>query len=79
MKPLITWALGSYSTEHGSAGEVPLFTIAWKTIRSRPDWSMRTVLPDMTGYTWKSNSKDELKAKAEEALAQWLARVQGER
>jgi hypothetical protein len=79
VKTLITWKPGKYSIEQGSAGGVHLFTVAWKTLQSKPDWNMRTKLPDMRGYAWESDSKDELRAIAEGTLAGWLARVQGER
>lgn len=74
---LIAWAQGKYNGYEGSAGDIRLFSITWKTQRGDPDWLMRTDLPGMQHKSWKSDDADGLKADAEKVLAAWMARVSG--
>ena len=72
---LITWVPGKHSGFQGSANGIPLFSISWSMQRGQPDWSMQTGLPGTSSRGWQSDDIEELKAKAEKVLANWIARV----
>ena len=73
----LTWNEGRHISVSGVAGDIPLFSINWKTQRDHPDWQMRTELPGFAGKVWEDDDRDALKAQAEQVLGEWLARVNG--
>jgi hypothetical protein len=77
-KARLTWQAGQYTTHHGTAGGLRLFSITWKSRREEPNWLMRTDLPGHAGREWKNDDMAALQAQAERILADWLTRVGGE-
>jgi hypothetical protein len=77
MTNLLTWEAGNYNSYVGLAGGVRLFSITWKTRREAPDWKLRADLTGIAGREWEHDDREFLQARAEEALAAWLARVTG--
>jgi hypothetical protein len=74
-KALLTWQEGQYGGFNGKAGNIQLFSIYWRTVRTGKNWQMRTELPGFTGKQWESDDRAELEAAAEKFLAAWIARV----
>jgi hypothetical protein len=77
-KTRLTWIEDPYSYV-GSAGDVRLFSVTWRSRREDPCWLMRSELPGFTGREWKADDKDALLARAEELLGFWLAKVGGDK
>jgi hypothetical protein len=78
-KTRLTWQDEHYSLD-GRAGPgrgVRLFSITWHNTKADPDWLMRSDLPGFAAKTWKDDDQDALQARAEVALAQWLAMING--
>lgn len=76
-RTLVTWEDSRYTGWRGSAGGTEMFIISWRTARDDPAWSMTSMFPGIYGH-WKSDDPERLKAIAEEKLAAWLARVNGD-
>jgi hypothetical protein len=72
---MITWKPGKYSSEQGSAGSVGLFGITYRTKHDAPAWTMRTSLPGLQSRQWQDDDRDVLRARAEDVLGEWLARI----
>jgi hypothetical protein len=72
---MITWKPGKYGSESGTAGSVSLFGITYRTQREAPAWTMRTSLPGLESRQWQDDDRDVLKARAEDILGRWLARI----
>ena len=72
---MITWKPVKYSGESGTAGSVGLFGITYRTQREAPAWTMRTSLPGLQSQQWQDDDRDVLKARAEDILGAWLARI----
>ena len=70
----LTWTTGEYGVQHGWAGKVALFTIAYRTVSSDPAHTLQSTLPGFNrrGQQWKHDDADALKAKAEKLLTAWL-------
>jgi hypothetical protein len=74
MAERITWKQGQYSITSGYVGGLPLFTIAWKTSRAAPDWTLQVDLPGGWEHL-ASDDKDALKQRAEAALVVFVERL----
>jgi len=72
---LLTWTRGKYSGETGTAGNIALFSINWRTVRTGKDWNMRTELPGFTAKRWEADDREELHGIAEALLARWIGHV----
>lgn len=71
----ITWREGHYNSFQGYAGKVRLFTISWRTVRSEPDWLMKTSLPGFDSHAWRDDARIALERLAEDVLDKWLAAI----
>ena len=72
---LITWKPDRFNVHTGSAGDIELFSIYYRTRKDEPAHFMQSKLPGLEGQTWRSDSRDELKKVADEQLAAWLTRI----
>lgn len=72
----ITWRAGRFADHRGTVGGVEAFAIHWHTRREDPNYFLNSILPGVR-LDDKSDDLDFLKAKADEVLAAWLARMGG--
>lgn len=77
MTSLLTWKPGQYNTHTGSAADLRLFSVTWKSRREDPNWLMRSDLPGFEGREWKNDDLAELQGLASAVLAAWLSKITG--
>ena len=73
----LNWREGQYTSSHGYAGPLHVFTISWKTLREDPNWIMACSLPGLEGKRWKHDDREALRERAGRILADWLQQVFG--
>ncbi len=70
----ITWTTDRYYTMRGTVGELDLFTIDMTTIRSGPQYFLRTRLEfEVAGMDMHGDDPEALKDAAERLLAAYVA------
>ena len=73
----IEWREGRYAANSGHVGKLHLFTVAWKSVSTDPNWVMSCMLPGLEGQRWKDDNENVLRELAVQVLADWLQRVFG--
>jgi hypothetical protein len=71
----ITWKDGQYSSTYGYVGKLRLFSLAYRTRRDDPTYTLRSDLQGFTSQEWKDNDAKTLKARAERVLEAFVSEL----
>ena len=72
----LIWKPGRYSAFYCYAGRMEAVSVQWRTVRSGPDWVVRTELSGGVPEDLKgSNDPEEAKEMAETLVDRWLESI----